>query len=257
MLPLVILLAEPADHSFQPANPAPVVITPDNVELDGAGQFDFSPDPSLFHANPPAGQDGISTTVRLSFGTDGKPIGCETGQTMHMQLARTGCEQLMKSARFHLSQTFALQFRRGFVDVEFSFFKDPVAASPGEHMYALPMPAYANTSISYPTVDEYSGDLLTNEDGRLSVALQPEDYPAVALRYGFESRSSVLLGVSRDGKIQNCRPISAPSGPNTAFLDNYTCNLFARRGNFVFRPTAEPYDGLRYWKQSMVWKIPR
>jgi hypothetical protein len=32
-------------HAFVPADPAPVIVSPENVDLDGAGTLDFTPQP--------------------------------------------------------------------------------------------------------------------------------------------------------------------------------------------------------------------
>lgn len=253
---LVALQSVPAIHAFVPTTPTPVTITSDNVELDGAGGLKFEPDPRAFYVEPPAGGDGAAVTVRLWLDLSGAPLSCDIGQAALQEAALAGCSQLMRSAKFQLSPGMALPFRRGFVDVKFSFFKDPPGGPAGIQMFANVIPAYANTTIIYPADNTPAEQFLQRTDGSFSVAIMADDYPSIALRYGMESRSSVLLGIGRDGKVRDCRPVSANAGPNTAFLDNYTCSVFMRRGHFEFLPAVQDYSGLRYWRQNINWKIP-
>ena len=241
-------------HAFSPASPAPIVITQDNVDLDGAGRFDFEPEPHAFNVDPPAGGDGLSFTVRLWFEATGKPVDCNIGQSLLPQAAQTGCSQLMNSARFEMSTGMVMPLRRGFVDVQFSFFRPDSAQ--GRIMYASAYPGYTNTVINYPAdatpADQYLGKM----DGNFTISILPDDYPTIAMRYDMESHSGVLLGISRDGQVRNCRPISAP-GLQTAYLDNYTCTVFIQRGHFEFASDAKVYKGIRYLRKSMSWQIPK
>jgi hypothetical protein len=258
LLPLITLAAalqsQPDYPTFSPATLGPIIITPDNVELDGAGIFDFSPDAGAFNVDPPAGGDGISFTVRLWFDATGKPVDCDVGQSRLKQAARTACEQLMDSARFRLVAGMDMPLRRGFLDVRFSFFKDPLGGPMGRQMFANAYPGYTNITIIYPPDETRAEQQIHQGDGKFVISIF-EDYPSIALRYRLESQSAVLLGISRDGTIKSCRPISA-SGLRTAFLDNYTCRILMRRGHFEFTSGAPTYEGLRYLTKSVRWKMP-
>lgn len=262
-LSVIVLAAavpsEPVSRPFLPVSPAPIIITPDNVDLDGAGRFEFEPNPKAFNANPPAGGDGIKIAVRLWFDPSGKPISCDIGQSDIPNVAQTGCAQLMNSAKFHLFPGFALPLRRGFVDVQFSFFKDPPNGPVGEVMFAKPYPGYINTEIRYPVIDTPADHMLTSGDGAFTVTggITNRDFPTIAIRYGMESRSVALLGIDREGKVRSCRPAELGSQANTAFLDNYTCQVFLKRGRFRFHPSAPNFSGLRYDIQVLSWKMPR
>ncbi|WP_157218585.1 hypothetical protein [Flavisphingomonas formosensis] len=260
MLPLILLAAalppRPVFHAFVPATPAPITITPDIVDLDGAGRFDFEPDSRAFNVEPPAGGDGLSLTVRLWFDANGKPVSCDVGQSPLPDAAKTGCAQLMRSARFSLFPGMAMPLRRGFVDVEFSFFKNPPGAPAAKQMYAFAYPGYVNTTIDYPPIETPVDQLLKKEDGSFNVSIGIDDYPAIAMRYHLESHSAALLGISRDGQVKTCRPVST-KGLQTAFLDNQTCIYFLRRGHFDFSPGAPIYDGLRYLRKATFWVNPQ
>jgi hypothetical protein len=213
-------------------------------------------DPHAFHVDPPAGGDRITFTVRLWVDAGGQPISCEIGQSPLPQVAQTGCAQLMGSARFQLFPGMAFPLRRGFVDVNFSFYTIPSGPLAGEQVTATAIPTYANTTIAYPLDDAPAFHLLRNIDGALVMRLRVDEYPAIAMRFDLQSVSSVLLGFSRDGKVGSCRPVSSSSGPNTAYLDNYTCSIFMRRGHFQFLPTSPIYSGLRYARQVITWRLP-
>ena len=245
--------------AFQPSllnaeTPAPISITSDNVELDGAGSFDFEPDPSAFTVDPPLGGDGLSFKVRLWLDSAGKPISCDIGETPLPVATRTGCAQLMRSAQFRLTQGMTAPLRRGFVDVRLSFFKD-APRGPDRQIFANPYPAYNNVALAYPPDETRPADRLRQADGSIIMTIDPDDYPPIAIRYGLESQSAVLLGISRDGAIKSCRPVSS-AGLRTAFLDNYTCALFLQRGHFQFTSDAPSYEGLRYLAKIMRWKMP-
>lgn len=259
LLPWIALAAalqpQPDYPKSSPADPVPITITPDNVELDGSGGFDFKPDIGAFNVDPPAGGDGLSFTVRLWFDPTGKPIACDADQPSLPEAAQTGCAQLMRSATFRLWPGMVAPLRRGFVDVQFSFFKDPPGGPAGREMFAQPRLGYRNVPIAYPLDEMLAADRLHGTDGNFSISIGADDYPAIAMRYGLESVSAMQLGISRDGAVKNCRPIDAV-GLRTAFLDNYTCALFMRRGRFAFLPDAPKYDGLRYFNMKMRWKIP-
>jgi hypothetical protein len=263
MLAIIVLAAavpsEPVSRPFLPVSPAPIIITPDNVDLNGAGRFEFEPDAAAFQANPPAGGDGVTVSVRLWLDPSGKPVSCDIGQSAIPKVAQTGCTQLLNSAKFHLFPGFALPMRRGFVDIQFSFFKDPPGGPVGEVMFANPYPGYINTEIRYPVNDTPADQMLTSGDGAFTLAggITNMDYPSIAIRYGMESRSLTLLGIDRAGKVRSCRPAETPSPANTAFLDNYTCQVFLKRGRFQFHPTAPAFSGLRYRIQSLSWKMTK
>jgi len=262
-LPLLVLAAafpsQPVSYPFLPVSPAPITITPDNVDLDGAGSLEFNPDPKAFHANPPPGGDGVTIAVRLWIDPSGQPVSCDVGQSSLPEVAKVGCSQLLKTAKFHLFSSFALPLRRGFVDVQFSFYKDPPNMPAGEIMFAHAYPGYINTEIRYPPNDTPADRVLASTDGSFTLpgGITNMDYPSIAIRYGMESRSSVLLGIDREGKVRSCRPVGTPSLANTAFLDNYTCQFLIKRGHFDFHPSAPNYDGLRYRVQALSWKMPQ
>jgi hypothetical protein len=255
VLPAAALQALPTYLPFAPAGPGPITIASDNVELDGAGKFDFEPQTSAFDVDPPAGGNGLSLMVRLWFGEDDKPVDCDIGQSDLVKAAEIRCAQLMASARFHKLLGMAAPFRRGFVDVQFSFFKDPPGGPSGRHVFANVYPGYANTTIAYPRDETPIEQKLTKADGRLVVPFSASDYPPIALRYSLQSRSAVLLGIARDGAVKSCRPISS-EGLRTELLDNYTCTLALRRGRFEFLAEAPSYQGLRYRSVTMRWEIP-
>ena len=241
---------------FQPADLVPIVITENNADLDGAGTFIFRPELDGFAVDPPAGGNGLRIIVRLRVNSDGRPISCDIGQSDLPHVAQAGCAQLMTSASFHLYDGFALPFSHGIIDVEFSFFKDAPGAPKGKSVFAFAVPGYVNTKIVYPEDNTPADQILSNASGSFAVPITSDDYPPIAVRYDIESLSSVLVGISRDGKPRTCRPITAPSEASTAYLDNYTCYLIMRRGHFEFQPTMPAYDGLRYVHRRMSWKMP-
>lgn len=262
-IPLIVLAAalpsRPIYHPFLPVTPAPITITPENVDLDGAGRLEFKPYPTAFHANPPIGGDGITIAVRLWVDPNGQPVSCDVGQSSMPEVAQTGCSQLLKTAKFHLISGFALPFRRGFVDVQFSFFKSQSNGRNGEVMYAFSQPGYINTEIHYPADDTPADQVLADADGRFTFigGITDMDFPSIAIRYGMESRSLSLLGIDREGKVRSCRPVGTSSAANTAFLDNYTCQVLLKRGHFEFNPSALSYSGLHYRTQVLSWKMPQ
>ncbi|MEG3151847.1 hypothetical protein U1769_18300 [Sphingomonas sp. ZT3P38] len=239
----------------QPVGPAPITITPDNVDLDGAGTFTFEPDRRAFNVDPPVGGDGLSLTVRLWFNPAGEPVACDVGETPLVQAAQTGCGQLMESATFRTLPGMVTPLQRGFVDVEFSFFKGAPGGAANREMFVFAVPGYRNVPILYPPDQASAADQLHKADGIFSIPVQADDYPSIAIRLGLESASAVQLGISRDGSVKSCRPIST-SGLRTAYLDNYSCMLFLRRGHFEFSSDAPSYEGLRYLNQTMHWRMP-
>ena len=256
---LLIAMAETAVKQlplFSTADAGPVTITQDNADLVGAGTFTFKAQPDGFDVDPPADGNGLSLIVRLHVNADGSPISCDIGQAALPKAAKAGCAQLMKAARFQPFPGFALPFRQGFLDVEFSFFKDVQGGPKGRSMFAFEFPGYVNTKILYPDDNTPPDQVLSKADGSLVVPVMPDDYPPIAIRYAMESRSTVRIGISRDGTPRTCRPITTPSDTGTAYLDNYTCHLVMRRGHFQFESTAPAYDGLRYVYRRMSWKMP-
>lgn len=258
LLPLLILaqpaLAQPSHPSFERALAASVVITADNVELNGAGTFDFTPDPAAFPEGIERGASPLM--IRLWLDATGKLIECETGEKRTGPLAEIACAQLMKSATFRLHPGFALPLRRGFIDVSFSVFKDQSAGDGERRIFATPRPAYANAPITYPVDETPAADRLTQADGSFAIAITSDDYPSMALRHGLESESAMLLGIGRDGAVRSCRPLPA-QGLRSAMLDNYTCRLFTDRGRFNFAADAARYEGLHYLTRKMRWQLPK
>jgi len=234
-----------------PVDLGSIFVTPETVELEGAGKFEFVPDPSAFNVNAPPGGEGLSLIVRLWFDPSGKPVACDVGQQLLPEAAQVGCTQLMKSATFRRLPGIVTPLQRGFVDVRFSFFNNP----PEPKLYAFPHPAYRNATIIYPPDTVPESDRLRAVDGKLIFSIMGDDYPPAAIRYGLESVTAVQLGISRDGTIKTCRPLTS-AGPATAYLDNNSCALFLRRGRYEFSADAPAYDGLRYVNRTLRWKMP-
>jgi len=230
---------------------ASVTVTPDNVELLGAGTFTFQADAAGFTLDPGALAGNDFATARVSFDAAGKPVDCEERPSPQPLAARVACAQLMKSARFALYRGMTLPMRRGFVDVGFLF------VSAESRVIASPVPAYRNVAITYPADATPAGAFLTGRDGSFSIQIAADDYPAQALRNELESASVMLLGIDRAGVVQTCRPLTSGSGRGTALLDNHSCALFLRRGHFTFAPDAPTYQGLRYVRKTIGWKLPR
>lgn len=255
---LALLASASALASLSNVSIAPsgsVIITPENVEMDGAGTFEFEPDQSAFAVHPPAGSKGLSLTVRLWFNAIGKPVSCEPKSSSLKIAASIGCVQLMASARFHLMPGMSMPLNRGFIDVVFHFFKDTSGRTSERKLFAQPQPAYTNILLYYPLDATPDDQKLNFLDGSLSIIITAEDYPAIAMRYGLESHSAALLGISRDGSVKSCRPVNG-AGTRTAFLDNYSCALFLRRGRFQFLPNAPNYEGQRYITKLLRWALP-
>ncbi len=245
-------LPPPPPIAFGPASPSPIVITQDNVDLSGAGTFSFKPSPNAFTLDPPS-RSIVSLVVRLWLDANGRQISCETGKSPLRQAAQTGCAQLMHMAKFRMAPGMALPFRRGFVDVVFYFTKNLPKRPPGLYMGAMAVPGYANTAIIYPPDTTPPDRMLRKSDGALKVTVTADDYPPIANDYHLQSHSSVVLGISRDGKVQSCRPVTGPVPTRTAFLDNYTCTFLPKHAHFEFPRGAPAYAGLHYWRQSMRW----
>ncbi len=239
---------EPFYLAFSPASPAPVTITPDNVDLFGEGQLDFTPDRRAFAVAPPADDEKLSATVRLWLDATGKPVSCDIGRSPLPEAANAGCAQLLRSARLRLHPD-AAPFQRGFVDVGFIFQADASGPRVTIQLY----PGYANTQIVYPPDETPVDQHLRDADGTFVARIKASDYPDAALRYGLKSRSTVLLGIDRLGRVMSCRPLTNGSGPNSPFLDNYACRILPRRGSFEFAPGAPAYTGLRYLVNQVRW----
>ncbi len=236
--------------AFSPASPAPITITPENADLFGEGRLAFTPDRQAFAVEPPAEGEKLSATVRLWFDASGKPVSCDVGQSLLPQAANTGCAQLLRSARFRLSPDIA-PFQRGFVDVAFIF----RGGASGLQLTVEECPGYANTDIVYPSDDIPADQHLHEADGSFAAHMTSSDYPELALRYNLKSLSTVLLGIDRLGRVLSCRSLSNGSGPNTAFLDNYSCRILPKRGEFEFAPSAPTYAGLRYLVKHIHWVV--
>lgn len=161
----------------------------------------------------------------------------------------------MRSARFRLMPGMTRPLSRGFLNVHFDFFRDLPSKLGSRRILAHTQPGYANIMIAYPRDETPADQRLKPTDGTFVIPIEAADYPSIALRYGLESHSAALLGISRDGRVKSCRPING-RGPGTAFLDNYSCMLFLRRGRFQFAPGAPSYRGLRYLTKGLGWSIP-
>lgn len=239
-----------------PADSAAITITPDNVELFGAGEFAFKFDPDAFDVDPPPGGKELSLTVRLWFDASGeKAVACDVGWPSLRQATQTACAQLMASATFRRMPGMVAALGRGFVDVDFGFYRNPRDHTAKIKTWALARPGYANATILYPPDDIPDADRLKPTDGQLKYSFKSDDYPPVAIRYGTESHSNVQLGISRNGRVKTCRPITS-SGRGTAYIDNRTCALFLQRGRFEFAPGAPAYDGVRYFNKLIRWWLP-
>ena len=79
----------------------------------------------------------------------------------------------------------------------------------------------------------------------------------VVTSLGVQGRSLLLLGIDRLGRVQSCRPLSVSSNDNSFFLDNYSCRILMKRGQFEFSPFAQPFQGLHYMVQRMAWVMPQ
>ena len=254
---MLLLVAMMAAGAASPS--AAVEITASNVELLGAGDLRFDADERQFAVTVPAGRRAASFVDRVWFDASGRPVGCDLpeGDTTPPDLieaARTGCAQLMRSARFETMPGFDLPFRRGFVDVLFSFAAKPPGAS-GRAMVDLPVPAYGNVVLDYPAPATPAGRTIGPADGRLLLPLQADDYPPSAIRYGLESVATVLLGVDRSGAVRTCRPVGS-GAMRSAYLDNHTCKAMLERASFAFAGDAPAYRGVKYLTKTLRWKLP-
>ena len=235
---------------------ASITITPDNVELYGAGSFQFRPDGSAFEIDSSIGESGVSLSVLLWFDPLGHAVSCDTGSNLSSKLADAACAQLMRSATFQIFPGMSMPLHRGFINVEFSFYNQPKHGSSNISVYALPSSRYSNVLINYPPDETKVPDRLSLEDGHFTTAVQADDYPPDAIRNKLESLSVVRLGFDRSGHARSCRPVG-DGGGETAFLDNYTCALFMKRAKFEFAPGYPQYEGLRYLTRRARWKIPQ
>lgn len=234
---------------------AEVTITEENVELAGAGTLKFDPDINAFPADflVPGGDNSL--TVRQWFDASGKPLSCEAEGREQPHAAQTACKQLMASATFERTPGIASPMRKGFMDIQFVFLAQSPTSSELADIHAVPIPTYRNMVILYPPDVALGAAKLEPGEGEFSIAIQGDHYPARAMRDMLESVSTIQLGVTRDGIISSCRPITG-SGLRTAFLDNHSCALFLRLGKFTFHPEAPQYEGARYLNRRMVWRLP-
>mgnify|MGYP004519394975 CR=1 FL=1 len=234
---------------------APVTITHDNIELNGAGEFRFKPDARAFTVQVPPGRSSVAFVDRVWFDSAGRPVACDIGATPLADVAQAGCAQLMRFARFEMLAGMDIPYRRGFVDVEFRFFAASSRSGAVREIHALPQPGYGNIVVNYPAIEVPASAILDPADGSLAMAITPQDYPSVALRAGLESASEVLIGIDRRGAVRSCRPIGT-SVRRTSFLDNHTCGLMLRRARFQFSETSAQYEGLRYLSKKAFWTMP-
>lgn len=101
--------------------------------------------------------------------------------------------------------------------------------------------------------DPAPGLRLGTEDGRISLALESDDYPVRALREEMEGRVVVWIGFDGTGVGRSCRPIQSS---NSAFLANASCTVFLRRARYAFAEGRAAFAGLRYARAAVVWKLP-
>lgn len=229
---------------------APVVITPDNLELNGAGRFRFEPDQTAFREKVP--DDGF--VDRVWFDPSGRAVACDVVRTTSPEAARLGCVQLLRGARFERVAGYDMPFRRGFVDVRFSQ-GGKRQRTPDTPVVALPTPAYADVAITYPAAPVPDTALLGPGDGQFMADVRPDDYPPAAMRAGLSARSTVLLGVEGDGTVKSCRPVGSVAR-GAALLDNRTCVVMLRSARFAFANGAPRGADPYYYRMSMVWKLP-
>jgi len=129
----------------------------------------------------------------------------------------------------------------------------PTPSSARGEVLPVVVPGYRNVNIRYASDQTPVSERLSSKDGQIILPISQEDYPSMAIRLSLSGRVAVLLGVSADGKVANCRPLTS-SG--SAFLDNSTCALMVQRGHFRFSSATLPYSGLRYIKSATTWSLP-
>ncbi len=248
--------AAAAIAAFVLATPAPVVVTPDTVDLGGAGELEFEqPDENDFHIAVPPGGDAVELVVRLWFNPAGKPLSCDIGLATPAAEARTACALLLESAQFHLSPEFSLRLRRGFVDVRFSFGYD--ASDQITTVHAAAIPGYRNVAIHYPVLEIPDTALFRHDMLRPGPFISPDDYPLAAMLDDADSQTEVLIGIASNGNVRTCVPYGQSDAIRTAWLDNLTCQLALRRLHYAIAPAFAQYQGLKYYRQSVRWLVPK
>jgi len=254
VLALLTLAAALAGQTAVVSMPVPravVTVTPDTVELTGAGALAFEPDITAFTLEPSALNGTAFASARLWFDVTGKPSYCQERRSPQPQAAQIACAQMMKAAKFALYPGMTMPFRRGFVDIGLAYV-------PGQNrLIVVDQGAYANTTITYPDDQTPDSHRLTSKEVSLaSPPIASDDYPPVALRNGWESVSVMLLGIDRTGRVQTCRPLSNGGDVATAYLDNMSCRIMVRRASFTFAADAPAFSGVRYLRQRLRWGLP-
>ena len=106
----------------------------------------------------------------------------------------------------------------------------------------------------YPPFDLPDDRMLAPGSATVQLNFSEDDYPLFAIRYAWEGRSEILLGIA-DGnsRIVSCRPIVSSGFP---VLDNTACRIALRRGRVAMSPGSEGGGAIRYLRQSVAWKLP-
>lgn len=84
--------------------------------------------------------------------------------------------------------------------------------------------------------------------------VNPDDYPAAALRAGIEGRTTFRLSLDATGKPVACT-IHQSSGSD--LLDNFTCRLLVERARFNPARDANGRPAPSGYTNSVAWKIPQ
>ena len=243
----------PAPLRIDAASTAPpgIAITPSNIELTGAGRFDF--DPALLNTVPLPRDFSYAQSFPITLwfaGAGGSALRCEPDAAASAALGKAVCDAVMPTARFTFYRGFAQPIEQGFLQ----FYVYPVAASAPVRITMVPRPAYRNTALHYPPDTTPAADHIADGEGVVESGMAADSYPSIALRDELSGWSLVLLGISSDGRVATCRPL-ASSG--AAVLDNTTCATMTRGGRFRFAPGVKSFEGLRYRPVRVVWAIPQ
>ncbi len=103
---------------------------------------------------------------------------------------------------------------------------------------------------AYPPKRDFETAVLGNSSGEFRIRY---DYPARALRYEWEGRVLILVGVGARGNVVSCRPLES-SGQ--AFLDNEACTQMLRRGRYEFAEGIQRPGATAYSLQPVAWVLP-
>lgn len=81
------------------------------------------------------------------------------------------------------------------------------------------------------------------------------DYPATALRAGWERRSVVMLTISAKGLVSDCDSQDWKTRADVV-LDTHTCNLLSKRARFIPAIDAKGLPTQGSANLAISWKIP-